>query len=129
MFHVGRQHLERAFRAHWRHGTAAIPDDSHLLLILYAVECGLKVLLLQQRGLHSTERLDDDDLTHDLNKLLQRLGMRQHFVTCPAEPGTISIGAERFHEVLRYGGRLEPGKRAQILALATGILEEIRENL
>lgn len=44
-----------------------------MLLQLYAIECGLKLILLQRRQQHSTAELADDDRTHDLDTLLKRL--------------------------------------------------------
>jgi hypothetical protein len=129
MFHVGGQHLEGAFFRHKALGASMDPTDSHLLLLLYSAECGLKRLLLKQRSLHSTARLDEDDLTHDLDELLRKLGSRERFGTCPAEPGPVSIPSERLHEVLRYGGRLPRERRAEIASRASSVLAWIEEAL
>ena len=128
-FHVGRQHLERAFRQHMSLGQSALTTDSHLLLLLYAVETGLKRLLLQQRGLHSTERLDDDDLTHDLDQLLRTLGARERFGSCRAEPGAMTVSSDQLHEVFRYGGHLDSGRRRTVITLAQDIIDWIQESL
>jgi len=129
MFHVGSQHLEGAFFRHKTFGSSMDPTDSHLLLLLYAAECGLKRLLLKQRSLHSTERLDEDDLTHDLDELLRKLGSPERFGICPAEPGPVSVHPERLHEVLRYGGRLQRERRAEIVSRAFSVLAWIEEAL
>jgi len=129
MFHVGTKNLETAFNRHRNIGSVPIPNDTHVLLLLYAAECGLKRLLLKQRGLHSTSRLEDDDLTHDLNMLLKKLGSRELFGQCAAEPGGISVSAERFHEVLRYGGRFSEEKRTDILQRVTSVVKWIEEAL
>ena len=72
MFHVGNRHLEDAFFRHRDVGLQERPNDSHLLLPIYSAECGLKRLLLKSRSVHTTERLDEDDLTHDLDTLLRK---------------------------------------------------------
>lgn len=76
---ASRTQLSRAVRRHREVGRTPSPTDSHLLLRIYAAECGLKALLLKSRGLHSTSRLEDEDLGHDLDALLLLLGARDRF--------------------------------------------------
>jgi hypothetical protein len=129
MFHVGSRHLQAAFFRHRDVGSSDQPNDSHLLLLLYSAECGLKRLLLRSRSVYSTERLEEDDLTHDLDALLRKLGSRERFGTCSAEPGQVAIRSDRLHEVLRYGGRLDGARRDEILARARSIIEWIEDSL
>lgn len=130
MLHVSPAELEKAFRRHASSGHGVATNDSRLLLLVYAVECGLKRLLLKQRGLKSTDRLDDDDLTHDLNHLLRKIGGRPHFPSIPIDkldgrPGQVSV--EQLHEALRYGVGLTDRERiaAIIRELILWIHEEI----
>jgi hypothetical protein len=47
--------------------------NAHRLLLFYAVECGLKVLIMKVKRQSRTDDLDSDILTHDINKLLNEL--------------------------------------------------------
>jgi hypothetical protein len=128
--HLGRQHLKSAFYRHRTLGNPPSASDSHLLLLVYAVECGLKALLLERRGVHSTEKLADDDLTHDLDGLLRTLGARERFghATLTSPPG-VAVVCENIHQVLRYGGRFETACRTRVEASATSAIAWIEENI
>ncbi len=47
--------------------------NAHRLLLFYAVECGLKVLIMKDKRQSRTDGLNPDILTHDINKLLKEL--------------------------------------------------------
>ncbi len=50
------------------------PTNSHRLLLFYAVECGLKTLLMKRRQVNSTDQVEEIlSSKHDLNKLLDHL--------------------------------------------------------
>lgn len=108
MLHFGRKDLLKAFDTHTRE---ALRDEGHsissMLLLVYGVECGLKALLMQHRGVHSTARLDDDDLTHNLDELQKKLKcpltIGRHMAIAPPE----FIRPEDLHTVFRYGGQFE----------------------
>jgi hypothetical protein len=128
MLHVSSKELEEAFRRHAESGDGDASNDSKLLLQVYAVECGLKRLLLKKRGVHSTKRLPDTDLTHDLNQLLKELGSRPSFppqIKCSGDKRQEPV--ERLHEALRYGVRLL--ERERIAAVLRKVLPWIAEEL
>jgi hypothetical protein len=129
MFHVGRQDLARAFHRQRQISSNDESCDSHLLLLLYAIECGLKQQLLHTRGVHSTERLEEDDMTHDLNELLQKIGSRERFPQQRANPGAQDVPVVVFHQVLRYGGRFDEASRTAIRKRAKEIAEWIAVEL
>ncbi|MEN8217666.1 MAG: hypothetical protein ABFS56_15110 [Pseudomonadota bacterium] len=54
--------------------------NAHRLLLFYAVECGLKVLILKDKRQSRTDGLSSDILTHDINKLLKELGAKGDIV-------------------------------------------------
>lgn len=130
MLHVSSAELEKAFRRHASSGHGVETNDSRLLLLVYAVECGLKRKLLKQRGLKSTDRLDDDDLTHNLNHLLRKLNNRPHIPSIPinkldGRPGQVPV--EQLHEALRYGVGLTD--RERIATIVRDLILWIREEI
>ncbi len=127
--HVGRRELERAFRRHAQVGNKEVVNDSGLLLLIYAIECGLKRLLLETRGLHSTERLEEDDLTHDLDQLLKIVGgsPRFCFASIKLDGANEHINSEKLHQALRYGVRLHAQDRERIFKVVTNIVVWLEE--
>jgi hypothetical protein len=129
--HLGRQILEKGFRTHLlAAGCGGLPPGSATLLLCYAVECGLKLVLLIQRSLYSTERLDDDDLTHDLDRLGAKVGCRErigHIVT--AQPAQMKIECQYIHVLFRYGGKLTAQDSAALQARLQGVALWIEEQL
>jgi len=126
--HVSRRELKRAFH-HLRAQSApelSAPQQGRVaaaavLLGLYAAECGLKLLLLAERGLHNTQQLADDDLTHNLNDLLLKLGQPARFRHGrAAAPAGVQVSPVEFHELYRYGGLLQPTPER---AVQRGLLE------
>lgn len=116
MLHVGSQCLARALTQHENAARKhADRDRAKLLLLTYAAECGLKLALLQKRGVHTTQRLDEDDLTHDLNALLRSLGQAPSFRTVRAvEPKGEDVAPGGLHELLRYGGAFSPSDTDEV---------------
>jgi hypothetical protein len=128
MLHVGARDLVGAFNRH-RSVANTGNTDSHLLLLTYAAECGLKWLILQRRGVHTTARLDDDDLTHDLDILLNRLGSPRRVGSYrTASPGGVSITANSLHQVFRYGARLRPEDRERVIAALRAVIEWVEDS-
>lgn len=134
---MSRNELGRAF-AHLaavaRPGLAATgarTSAASLLCGLYAVECGLKLILLGLRGIYTTAKLADDDLTHDLNRLLDLVGQRRRFTPSQiAElPYDQQVSPDEIHQLYRYGGRIpEPAERA-LAATLLELFDTLRENL
>jgi hypothetical protein len=126
--HFGRHHLEGAFRAHrtlYRSGTTS---GSAMLLLCYAVECGLKLVLLVRRELHTTARLADDDLTHDLDDLQRKVGCGHRLGHWQAtQPVCNHMAAPHLHELFRYGGKMESNKLNDLRARLETIVRWIEE--
>lgn len=128
--HVSGRQLEDAFRRHWDFGHASADSgDSALLLLVYALECGLKRLLLHRRGIHTTAKLAEDDFTHDLDALLKLLGEKPRFGMLHTAESRVQVSPERLHEVLRYGVRLESIARGKVLEHVRELQRWIAENL
>jgi len=112
-------------------------DDRHareaLLCGLYAVECGLKALLLARRQVATTAALDEDDdaFTHDPNRLLKLLGQPCHFphFMDACRPKLPQVAVVRYQELVRYGGLFSvPDERRFVDALHEA-MKFIKENL
>ncbi len=136
--HVSTRELRKGFRvlrqALEHHGTRASspPGADALLLGLYALECGLKLLLLQKRGVHSTSALDVDDafFTHDLNRLLVEAGARPRFRTDRAQrPPDTPVAPKQLHELYRYGGRLGRAVERYLSETLVDLFRFIEENV
>jgi hypothetical protein len=67
----------------------------------------LKRILLAVRNVHTTEKLDDDDLTHDLDFLQKEVGC--NLLLGPWHVGHLShkVTTRNLHQVFRYGGKME----------------------
>lgn len=136
-FHVRQSDLRRAFRQRRQTAQDDKPNDSRVLLRAYAAECGVKLLLLRRRGLASTDMLAEDDLTHNLDKLLTDLGYAGdgfgsfRVEEPPPAPGAAlrQVGCDQLHEVLRYGGLFERENRVRLLQRLDEVMQWVEENL
>lgn len=115
MIDVTRQELQTSFHRHFRTYSSGIPKThSHLLLLFYAVECGLKVYIMRQSPkIKTTADLNDDPemrkiKTHDLNYLLHRAGYGSKGITKTKYRNLQGVNDLRassdvLHELWRYG--------------------------
>jgi hypothetical protein len=130
--HVSARQLRKAFERHTTAGFRKLDKanllPSRLLLLVYAVECGLKELLLKRRGVHSTSKLDRDDLTHDLDELLKLLGQRPRFYGVALLQPAENAPPQRIHEALRYGRPLSDKAHDKIITAIREVIAFIREN-
>jgi hypothetical protein len=66
--------LQRAWRTNQKAATVEQLTNAHRLLLFYAVECGLKAVLLKRQRVDRTDLcLDLADVQHNVNRLLDRL--------------------------------------------------------
>lgn len=101
-----------------------------LLHALYALECGLKLWLLQARRISTTQELEDADLTHDLNRLLELLKQRPELkAKWKAEsPPDLVVPAAQLHELYRYGGRLADADERELAKRVLDLFTTIEGN-
>ncbi len=129
--HLGKSHLIDAFRNQRTaslmiHGLA----PQKLLLLVYAVECGLKAVLLDQRSLHSTQRLADEDFTHDLDELQRKVGRAPTLGVITAQnPRNLKLTSQTLHSLLRYGGKLAMVDMTALTTKLDNIVEWIEEQI
>ena len=108
MIHAEISHLENSFRRHNQNGLPTA--ESRKLLLFYAVECGLKALVLRGRKGRSTEDFKAGELRtsgHDLQHWAKELKMpATHFgrwTTFGIQGKVERLPASRAHEAWRYG--------------------------
>lgn len=105
-----RREMERAFRTHCSyHGLNN--SSSHRLLLVYAVECGLKALIMQDRRVNDTQGLAPDyDISHDLREGLKLvraprvLAIRR---TITKQKNPQNVFPKELHQAFRYGIHIE----------------------
>lgn len=123
--------LVRAWRELRRSSQVESRCNSHRLLMVYAVECGLKAVWLRRQHRALFEGQDIDRFGHDLNEILRDLKPGRQFeplpvavhlqpieVGRPPRPRARSGGLEALHQAWRYGAHLtEPSDEAMELHL------------
>jgi hypothetical protein len=114
---------DREMRRAWRENKFASSKtsqttNSHRLLLFYAVECGLKAVLMQREGVNCTNQCPKIlEAQHDLNKLLDFLSAGQ-LLRLPNQfkmpPISINgknierkINSGTINQMWRYGGKGE----------------------
>lgn len=113
--------------------------NSHRLLLFYAVECGLKAVLLKRKNRTLFDQSDIESSGHDLRKILKDLGIgcqfslpenlqleaaKQHGRSLPRN-GTISI----LHQAWRYGGKCVAPSDAECETKLQTILGWVKKEL
>ncbi len=107
MIHAGISELRNSFRRHNQEDLATA--ECRKLLLFYAVECGLKALVLEHLKLKSTDDLKDvlGKSGHDLHYWAKALKMpATHFgkwKTFRIRGAPDHLSANRAHEAWRYG--------------------------
>ncbi len=113
MIHVSQKNLDKSYR-HLKQQCKRNLSGSNakLLLFLYAIECGIKALLLKRKNIKDTFKLLQNEgtgsLSHDLRFLLTQLHSPHHlpenfqFQTRSKANETVSM--IDLHQALRYGG-------------------------
>jgi hypothetical protein len=129
MLAAGVSELRSAFNRLLAKSTA--DSESDYLLLFYAVECGLKALILHRARLRSTDQISDPQIkgTHDLSRLAKELRMPASVAGACAsfrtQRDSLSYDIGHAHQAWRYGIRIA-GPDEQLLvawlrALATWI--------
>ena len=94
--------LIKAFKEFRSHAGDALKSKQCCLDFFYAVECGLKAILIQQKF---NDRLPENFKTHDINKLIDNI---DNFVCMRINdrcnlPHNKSYNSKNLHIILRYG--------------------------
>ncbi|WP_024336737.1 hypothetical protein [Desulfotignum balticum] len=115
MIHVSQKKLDNSYR-HLKQECLknSAGSNARLLLFVYAIECGVKALLLKRKHLTDTYKLSmnegNNKLSHDLRKLLSSLNYPffQHFPEnikfLIRSKNPEAVPHKELHQALRYGG-------------------------
>lgn len=108
MVRASRRELEHAYRSHKALSACASHSvsRSHHLLLVYAIECGLKAAVMRRRRAEDTEQLGSLNYGHDVREFLKHLRAPAHLRlsnshTNQSKPQTLQ--PKQIHEALRYG--------------------------
>lgn len=83
-----------------------LPKYTANLVLFYAVECGLKAILLSQQHVYMFSKLCKDyrEYGHDIKKLLKHFGIESRFeLKCFCTKLGQQVQPYQYHEVWRYG--------------------------
>ena len=136
MLHFSRKELRKAFLSFSKlskskPGSTQIQKE-FILYAIYAAECGLKCILLTTRKLDNTNKLREEDLTHDLNVLLKELktidGKSKLFQRMKRH-GKDNIPSKRLHELYRYGGQLDTRSENNLIENLSDLFIKIKDKL
>lgn len=116
---------DREMQRAWQENLSAYKDaqsntkNSHRLLLFYAVECGLKAVLMNRERVNRTDDLGDKltEIQHNLNKLLDELQINVSYrlpdqlilsdIKKPDQERKLTAGD--INQVWRYGAKIEKG--------------------
>jgi hypothetical protein len=132
MVHAGVRHLRKAFQRHRQPGLEQ--KQSRILLLFYAVECGLKAAWLARSNLQDTSAMEArfKDQGHDLRLWAKELRLpaaiansRTHF---RLRDGSCH-GLEVAHQVWRYGVDMDPADEDALEGWLEQVWEWAKEEL
>ena len=132
---VTRKEMEIAYRNHksvWESGKDT-PNNSHKMILFYAVECGLKVYFMKHNSLeqaYETNQNNESPLKfgHKIRDLCEKLNIKLKIsritknVDKPIEP-------QDFHQAWRYGKQLDKDEENVCIEEFQRILEELNKKL
>lgn len=124
MLDVSVQELGESFQKHYevyKNGLGS--DNSKRLALFYAVECGLKGILLKKYHVFLYSKLDEKyQYGHDIKKILKNFGIESSYkLNSFQTKHKDQVHVEHYHEVWRYGMELDQRNEE--------IVKEIEANL
>jgi len=136
MLHAKRHELKIMFFMHYSiyQSAGSHTRNSHRLLLFYAVECGLKAMLLKKINGNTTKDLASHNKLnklsgkngHNIKYMLSYLGYSQF--TLPELPckNNLIASCTEYNQVWRYGIEVECDKESQIEKELSGVAEWIK---
>jgi hypothetical protein len=134
--------IARAWRQNLKVANVENRENPHRLLLFYAVECGLKAVIMKREGLSRTDRNPNiSQLGHDINRLLGYLKVKRLCLTDSVKMKPIfankkhyenrPVKPQEFNQMWRYGGEAEgiPSNadiENQLLKIVTWIEKELQ---
>ncbi len=112
MIEITRREMDRAFRDHWKaFQLLTVKSYSGLACLFYAVECGLKSLIMRRQN--KDTNVGTDKLGHNLNGMLECLRsdirLPGSIALTPLKPSNRQRNAQQseLNQVWRYGVELK----------------------
>jgi hypothetical protein len=113
-----RQEMQTGWSKNFQAYKKASPPihNAHRLLLFYAIECGLKAILMKRQGAELTSDCEDiARAQHDIDRLLQLLGAESalelnktfslpSLTSSQGKPQQRSVHKGKINQVWRYGG-------------------------
>lgn len=113
--------MQRAWRENLVASAAFIPvkrNNAHRLLLFYAIECGLKSVLMKRKSVTCTNHCDEiGEAQHDINKLLDALGAGNQLklpsqlnmapIKDKSSKDERKLESGKINQMWRYGGKIE----------------------
>ncbi|MDM8516587.1 hypothetical protein QUF76_10335 [Desulfobacterales bacterium HSG16] len=131
--------MEKAYRRHKNliDSSRKASNQTHHMVLFYAVECGLKVLYMRNNRIEHTRPKGSGsfpkspvEFDHNLNKLLNSLRWTDHLpqvVTNDHNPKQISPGD--VHQAWRYGRELDHDKEKKFIKILNQILKKLNSRI
>ena len=116
-------------------------SENFLLYSIYAVECGLKAIILEDIRVKTTEKLPKKYRNHDINALLGAVNSvkrspRLNRMNRLPQMSRMRSGGEReiippgrLHELYRYGGQLDSESQDILIHNLSALFEKIGHKL
>lgn len=109
--------MKRAWQSNLTASTQLVRSNAHRLLLFYAVECGLKAVLMRRRSATCTNHCKEiREVQHDINKLLdvlkagQKLKLPSHLsmasINDRGSKRERKLDSSKVNQMWRYGGRV-----------------------
>jgi hypothetical protein len=113
--------MQRAWRENLVASAAFIQvkrNNAHRLLLFYAIECGLKSVLMKRKSVTCTNHCDEiGEAQHDINKLLDLLGAGNQLklpsqlnmapIKDKSSKDERKLESGKINQMWRYGGKIE----------------------
>jgi hypothetical protein len=115
------------------------PNNAHRLLLFYAVECGLKAIIMKRQGKNRTDLCPDlAESRHNINKLLDCLSAgdslklpKEFLMTTKKDvkKGDRKCKTEEINQMWRYGGTVDsngdPDLEKQLISISEWIKPQL----
>ncbi|MFM7448715.1 MAG: hypothetical protein ACKO24_08970 [Leptolyngbyaceae cyanobacterium] len=116
--------MQRAWQANLQASINSTPSNAHRLLLFYAIECGLKAVLMKRRAMTCTNHCREfTEVQHDINKLLDILSAGQALKL----PSQFNMSPVNYRGS-KYDRRLSPGKINQMWRYGGKVIEKLDDS-
>ena len=131
--------IQRAWRTNLEASNVKPRNNAHRLLLFYAVECGLKAIIMKRQGKDRTDLCPNlAESRHNINKLLDCLSagnslkLPKEFLIKTKEDlnkGDRKCKTEEINQMWRYGGTVnsngDPDLEKQLISISEWIKQEL----